>query len=91
MPKGKGSKARYRAMLEDVEKRAWYALSSGDHANPYAEDDKRHARFVKKLLHIRRVDSDFEDMCDAHGCDTSAWTKRQHPHPGPVVPLAQLV
>lgn len=87
---GKRSSARYRAMLEDVKRRAWYAFSSGDHTNPYAEDDKRHPRFIKALHHIRIVDDDFEDMCAVQGCDTSTWQKRVHPWPGPVVPLGQL-
>lgn len=87
---GKRSKARYKAMLEDVKRRAWYAFSSGDHANPYAEDDPRHPRFVKELLRVRCVDDDFEEMCAIHGCDTSTWQKRVHPKPGPVVPMDQL-
>ncbi len=86
----KPSALRYRAMLEDVRKRAYYALYSGDHTNPYPEDDKRHTRFTKTLFQVLRLDDDFEDMCDIMGTDTSQLVKRVHPHPGPVVPLAQL-
>ena len=87
---GKKSTARYKAMLADVKKRAWYAFSSGDDANPYQPDDKRYPRFIAELQRIRFVDRDFEDMCDIHGCDTSTWQKRVHPNPGPVVPFDQL-
>lgn len=87
----KPSAVRYRAMLADVEKRAYYALYSGDFTNPYAEDDKRHTRFTKKLLQVRCIDDDFEDMCTLMGTGTSQFVKRVHPHPGPVIPLGQLV
>jgi len=87
---GKRSKARYRAMLEDVKRRAWYAFSSGDDANPYEAEDPRFPRFSFELQRIRFVDRDFEEMCEIHGCDTDQWQKRVYPKPGPVVPMAQL-
>lgn len=87
---GKGSKARYKAMQEDVTRRVMYAFSSADHKNPYPEDDKRHARFRRELYRTISVDDDFEEMCEVHGCDTSKWTRRKYSKPGPVVPLANL-
>lgn len=50
------SSLRYRAMLADVDAATWAALRSGDYANPYPGDDKRHARFERQLAHRRRVE-----------------------------------
>lgn len=87
----KPSKLRYKAMLEDVRKRVWYALSSKNHENPYSVDDKRHDRFTRELYRARAVDNDFEDTCAMMGADTSQWTQRVHPNPGPVRPIAELI
>lgn len=86
----KSSKERRKAIAHDVERRAWYAFSSGNRDNPYPEDDKRHVLFTHKLAHIEFTDREVEAMNEAYGCDTSTWTKRKHPNPGPVVPLEQL-
>lgn len=85
------SKLRRKAIAQDVERRAWYAFSSGNQENPYPQDDKRHALFTVKLLNIEATDRDFESLCEAHGCDTQTWNKRKHPQPGPVWPIEQLV
>lgn len=86
----KGSKARRQAIAEDVERRAWYAFSSGRHENPYPEDDKRHALFAQRLGRILTVDREMESLYEAYGTDTSGWCRRKHPNPGPVVPLEML-
>ena len=85
------SRLRYKAMLEDVTKRVWYAFSTGNHANPYDKNDKRHDRFTRELHRVSHVDSDFEDMCSAMGTDTRSFTRRVHPYPGPVIALADLI
>lgn len=85
------ARRRYLAMLEDVEKRVWYALSNNKLDNPYPADDKRHDRFKRKLHSVMRIDDDFHEMCDDMGMDTSTWHKRIHPWPGPVRPLAELI
>lgn len=87
----KPSTLRYKAMLEDVRKRVLYAFATQNHVNPYALEDKRHARFSRELNRTLWVDGDFEDMCDVMGTDTSQWTRRVHPNPGPVRPIAELV
>lgn len=86
----RGSKLRRKAISQDVERRAWYAFSSGNRDNPYPQDDKRHALFASKLAHIEFVDHEVEAMNEAYGCDTSTWARRQHPNPGPVRPIEQL-
>lgn len=78
---GKGSVSRKRAVKADVEKRVLYAFSSLSHANPYSQDDKRYDLFSKALSRRLAIAHDFEDMCVIHGCDTSTWTKREHPDP----------
>lgn len=85
------SKRRYKAMLEDVAKRVQYAVYSGDDANPYPTDDKRHERFTKQLVHARWAASEFQDLCEDMGTDTSGWKLRHHPEPGPVVPMERLI
>ena len=87
----KPSALRYKAMLEDVRKRVWYAFSTNNHTNPYEPEDKRHDRFTKELYRTLIIDSDFEDTCDVMGSDTSQWTRRVHPNPGPVRPISELV
>ena len=87
----KPSTLRYKAMLEDVRKRVWYAVSSKNYTNPYENDDKRRARFTKQLAHTLWMDSEFEDTCAMMNTDTSQWTRRIHPNPGPVRPLAELI
>jgi hypothetical protein len=87
----KPSKRRYKAMLEDVAKRVRYAVYVGDRTNPYEADDKRHDRFTRELFRALAAQDDFNDMCDIMGTDTSGWTKRVHPKPGPVVPLERLI
>ena len=87
----KRSKVLHRAAKEDVTPRVWYAFSSGDDANPYELDDKRHLMFANELARTRQIDSDFEDMSAMMGSDTSLLTKRVHPNPGPVVPIDELV
>ena len=87
----KPSSLRYKAMQEDVRKRVLYAFSTKQHANPYDADDKRHARFTRELFRTLAVDDDFEDMCAARGADTSQWTRRVHPNPGPVKAIANLI
>ena len=49
----KPSKLRYKTMLAEVSEKVDAAFLSGDYANPYQEDDKRHARFARNLLHKR--------------------------------------
>ena len=83
----KPSALRYKAMQEDVRKRVWYAFSTKNHINPYEPEDKRHHRFIKELYRTLSIDSYFEDM----GSDTSQWTRRVHPNPGPVLPISELV
>lgn len=85
------SKLRRKAIALDVERRAWYAFSSGNRENPYPQDDKRHGLFEAKLRNIEWTDQEFESMNAAYGVDTSAWVKRKHPNPGPVRPIEQLV
>lgn len=87
----KPSTLRYKAMQEDVRKRVWYAFSTKQHTNPYDAEDKRHARFARELNRTLAIDEDFEDMCDVMGADTSQWTRRVHPNPGPVKAIADLV
>lgn len=87
---GKASKARYRAMLADVERRVAYAFASGEHANPYPEDDKRFPRFARELQRTLIVDAEFRDVHEAYGGDVSALVPRKIPKPGPVVPYEQL-
>lgn len=87
---GKASKARYRAMLADVERRVAYAFYSGEHANPYAPEDKRHDRFGRELNRTLIVDASFRDVHAAYGGDPSALQKRRISKPGPVVPYNQL-
>lgn len=89
--KTKPSALRYKAMQEDVRKRVWYAFSSKNYENPYPVDDKRHARFTRELHLTLAVDSDFEDTCAMMGADTLQWTRRVHPNPGPVRPIAELI
>lgn len=86
----KGSKARRKALSQDVERRAWYAFSSGNRANPYPQDDKRHPLFARKLASIEFVDQEVESMNEVYGCDSSTWRRRVHPNPGPVRPIEQL-
>ena len=85
------SKLRRKAIAQDVERRAWYAFSSGNRENPYPNDDKRYGLFEAKLRQIEWTDKEFESMNEAYGCDSSTWTKRKHPNPGPVRPIEQLV
>lgn len=86
----KGSKARRQAIAQDVERRAWHAFSSGQHVNPYAQDDKRHVLFAQRLARILAIDHEVEDLNQAYGVDTRALPRRRHPHPGPVLPLESL-
>lgn len=90
MSKGKGSTARYKAMLADLALRANYALYSGDHTNPYPVDDKRHDRFTATLRHKIALDADFEDTLEMMGCDTSTLVRRVYENPGPVESLEVL-
>jgi hypothetical protein len=86
----KPSTLRYRAMLADVRQRVLFAFSTKNYVNPYDVEDKRHSRFSSGLARTLAVDSDFEDMCQAMGSDTSQWTPRVHPDPGPVVAVEDL-
>ncbi len=84
------AKSRHVAMCVDVEARVLYAVSSGQRQNPYPVDDKRHDRFNRKLGRHDAIASDFDDICDVMGADTSQWVRRVHPNPGPVLPLNAL-
>lgn len=84
------SKKRRKAIGIDVERRAWYAFSSGNRDNPYPAEDKRHPLFARKLASIEATDLECEDMHRAYGCDTSTWQRCVHPNPGPVRPIEQL-
>jgi hypothetical protein len=57
---GKQSKLRYKAMLVEVEDKAQEAFRSGVFANPYPIEDRRHARFNRRLNSIRITSSLFD-------------------------------
>lgn len=86
---GKGSKARKKAVQRDVETRAQYAFSSGDHQNPYGPEDKRYGLFQAQLARTLFLDAEFRDMCDVLGGGDSL-VPRQYPHPGPVLDISEL-
>lgn len=46
---GKQSRLRYRTMLTEVSDKAQAALRTGVETNPFPAEDKRHARFERKL------------------------------------------
>ncbi len=84
---GKASTARYRAMLEDVEKRVSYAFYIGNHKNPYSPEDKRFPRFQKEMNRILIIDANFRDIHEAYGGDPNDLQKRKVNNPGPVKPI----
>jgi sugar (pentulose or hexulose) kinase len=53
---GKQSKLGYQMMLAEVSEKAHEAFRSGVYTNPYPYDDKRHARFERKLNAIKAAD-----------------------------------
>jgi hypothetical protein len=85
------SRRRYRALLEDVEKRVAYALYSGKLDNPYEAADKRFERFTRRLRDRQFVAAELAEMCEVMGTDTRLWQLRKYPDPGPVKPLEQLI
>jgi hypothetical protein len=50
---GKQSKLRYRTMLAEVRDPVRAALRTGVETNPFPTEDKRHARFARKLNAIK--------------------------------------
>lgn len=89
MPKGKGAKARYKAIQDYVAAWVNYACYSGDYTNPFESLDKRHAWFKKKLHHSLGVDADFRDMHVIMGGDLSQLVRRRYNKPT-MVPLSSF-
>lgn len=90
MKKQKPSKLRYKAMLEDVKKRVYYALYTKNYDNPYCPLDKRYDRFEKQLKHTLAIDREFNDMCEFMGTNVESFARRVHHDPGPVRSLDEL-
>lgn len=90
MAKGSGARARYKAMLADVQQRVSYALYSGNLTNPYPIEDKRHARFAQTLVHDQEVSRDFDETHVLMGGRLEDLGLRHHDDPGPVEDLVIL-
>ncbi len=90
----KPSFLRYKAAQADVALRVQHARVSGNFANPYPEDDRRHARFTRALnitVALDTLDAVFDGPNSELDGLPKALRARTPSALGPVVAYDQLV